>query len=105
MERIVRSFAFEVLGGPDLDKVAPELARDWWQTIVEAPLTKHASPGGVRGSPNRSVGRLLTHKQAVTTQRYAHLSDEAMRRAVEESAEVITPKRNGKVIEWEIGSA
>jgi len=39
-----------------------------------------------------TVGRLLTHKQAVTTQRYAHLSDEAMRRAVEKSAEVITPK-------------
>ncbi|WP_153307206.1 hypothetical protein [Syntrophobacter fumaroxidans] len=48
---------------------------------------------------------MLTHKQAVTTQRYAHLSDVAMRRAVEESAEVITPKRNGKVIEWEIESA
>jgi len=28
-----------------------------------------------------------------------------MRRAVEESAEVITPKRNGKVIEYEIESA
>lgn len=53
MERIVRSFAFEVLGGPDLDKVAPELARDWWQTIVEAPLTKHASPGGVRISESK----------------------------------------------------
>jgi len=46
-----------------------------------------------------TVGKLLTHKQAVTTQRYAHLSDEAMRRAADRSAEVIVPKKAGRVIE------
>lgn len=46
-----------------------------------------------------TVGRLLARKQAVTTQRYAHLSDEAMRRAVERSSEVITPKEKGKGVE------
>jgi len=53
-----------------------------------------------------TVGRLLTHKQAVTTQRYAHLSDEAMRRAVEKSAEVITPKeKKEEDVENDIESA
>ena len=53
-----------------------------------------------------TVGGLRTHKQAVTTQRYAHLSDEAMRRAVEKSAEVITPKeKKEEAVENDIESA
>jgi len=45
VERIVRSFAFEVLASPDLDDVPVDKAQDWWQKIVDAPVTKHASPG------------------------------------------------------------
>ncbi len=41
-----------------------------------------------------TVGRLLTHKQATTTQRYAHLSDDAMRRAAEKSGKLLTAKSN-----------
>lgn len=53
-----------------------------------------------------TVGRLLTHKQASTTQRYAHLSDEAMRRAAERSGDLITARANEKVIpisgDWQL---
>jgi len=45
VERIVRSFAFEVLASPDLDDVPLDKAQDWWQKIMDAPMTKHTSPG------------------------------------------------------------
>jgi integrase len=39
-----------------------------------------------------TVGKLLTHKNTSTTQRYAHLSDQTVRQAVLKSGELLTPK-------------
>lgn len=45
------------------------------------------------------VQRLLTHKDAKTTQRYAHLAPGAIRDAALKSGELLTPKGEaGKVI-------
>ena len=39
------------------------------------------------------VGKLLGHVQASTTQRYAHLADEALRTATNKLAEIIEFKK------------
>ncbi|HYA42215.1 MAG TPA: tyrosine-type recombinase/integrase [Syntrophobacteraceae bacterium] len=44
-----------------------------------------------------TVGKLLTHKNTSTTQRYAHLSDQAVMQAAQKSGELLTPK-HGKVL-------
>ncbi|TAL17436.1 site-specific integrase, partial [bacterium] len=47
------------------------------------------------------VQKLLTHKDAATTQRYAHLSDNALRKAVDISAEILRPKsKTEKIINF-----
>jgi integrase len=44
------------------------------------------------------VGALLTHKNASTTQRYAHLRPDAVKAAADKSGELLTPKRRGKKV-------
>lgn len=39
-----------------------------------------------------TVSKLLTHKDVRTSERYAHLSNEALRRAAQKSGELLTPK-------------
>jgi len=44
------------------------------------------------------VQTLMTHKHASTTERYAHLMPNALKRAAEASAEIMKPKSTGKVV-------
>ena len=43
-DKVTRSFAFEVLGAPDLNEASIEAAPQWWDTILKSPFTQHASP-------------------------------------------------------------
>lgn len=45
-----------------------------------------------------TVGKLLTHKNTSTTQRYAHLSDQTVRQAAQKSGEILKPRLHGNVI-------
>ncbi|HOI94556.1 MAG TPA: hypothetical protein PK250_07605 [Syntrophobacter fumaroxidans] len=42
--KIVRSFAFEVLDAPDLNRTSTDGARKWWDDILRCEFTKHPSP-------------------------------------------------------------
>lgn len=44
-EKIVRSFAFEVLSAPTLEDVRTDHVDDWWNRILAAPLSSHPSLG------------------------------------------------------------
>jgi hypothetical protein len=44
-EKIVRSFAFEVLSAPDLENVGTDHVDDWWNKVLDAPLSRHPSLG------------------------------------------------------------
>lgn len=44
-QKVTRSFAFEVLGAPDLNGVSMEAATQWWDTVLKSRFTRHASPG------------------------------------------------------------
>jgi len=50
-----------------------------------------------------TLQRLLTHRSPMMTQRYAHLRDEALRRASNLAGTIITGIRNGKEEESEVG--
>ena len=43
-EKVTRSFAFEVLGSPDLNGASMEAATQWWDAILKSPFTRHTSP-------------------------------------------------------------
>ena len=43
-----------------------------------------------------TLGKLLTHKSAAMTQRYAHLRDETLRRASDLAADLLTQAMNGR---------
>lgn len=44
-QKVTRSFAFEALGAPDLTGTPIESAMKWWDAILIAEFTRHASPG------------------------------------------------------------
>lgn len=44
-DKVTRSFAFEVLGAPDLNGVSVEAVTQWWDTVLESRFTRHDSPG------------------------------------------------------------
>ena len=43
--KIVRSFAFEVLSSKETKAISTDEAMSWWEKILSANLTRHASPG------------------------------------------------------------
>ena len=45
VEKIVRSFAFEVLSAAKYDAAICKGFMDWWERILEADFTRHRSPG------------------------------------------------------------
>jgi integrase len=74
------------------NKPLQEIKRFWWKVTKEANLENvrihdlrhtHASHLVSRGLSLSIVGKLLGHTQASTTQRYAHLADEALRSAAQ----------------------
>ena len=52
----------------------------------------HASHAIMNGESLRMAGRLLGHRRAATTNRYAHLDDATLRRAAESVASTIRQK-------------
>ena|SRR3990167_2070544 len=74
------------------NKPLQDIKRFWMKTLKEADLENvrihdlrhtHASHLVSRGLSLSIVGKLLGHTQAATTQRYAHLADEALRQAAD----------------------
>ena len=53
------------------------------------------------GVPLYTVQKLLCHKDAKTTQRYAHLADHALREAVDLSGQLFIPKKKAEVVKLE----
>lgn len=43
--KIVRSFAFEVLSVSGFEAIETEPVRKWWTKVLEAPMSRHPSPG------------------------------------------------------------
>jgi hypothetical protein len=52
--------------------------------------------------PGIMLTTLMTHKHASTTERYAHLMPNALKRAADASAEIMTPKPRQvlKIVKW-----
>jgi site-specific recombinase XerD len=46
-----------------------------------------------------TIGALLGHSQPQTTQRYAHLVDDALRQATERAGAIIAPTQQAEVVE------
>ena len=44
-DKVIRSFAFEVLGAADLNGASIEEATRWWDKILKSRVTGHTSPG------------------------------------------------------------
>ncbi|MGA3116273.1 MAG: DUF6569 family protein [Syntrophobacteraceae bacterium] len=44
-DKVTRSFAFEILNAPDLNRASAEAAKKWWHRVLEAGFTLYASPG------------------------------------------------------------
>jgi hypothetical protein len=43
-DKVIKSFAFEVLGAPDLNGAYVEAATQWWDKVLQSRFTRHASP-------------------------------------------------------------
>jgi hypothetical protein len=43
-QKVTRSFAFEVFGGPDMNGVSVDGAREWWEKILQSEFSRHAPP-------------------------------------------------------------
>lgn len=94
---------------PNVDGTPRKSIRDPWQSIKsKAGLPADFRFHGLRHSwASRMVSNgvdlaivqgLLTHKHASTTERYAHLMPNALKRAAEASAGIMKPKPRGKVV-------
>ncbi|MGA2935725.1 MAG: site-specific integrase [Syntrophobacteraceae bacterium] len=93
---------------PNTDGTTRKSIRDPWESIkTKAKLPADFRFHGLRHSwASRMVSSgidlaviqtLMTHKHASTTERYAHLMPNALKRAADASAEIMTPKR-GQVL-------
>jgi integrase len=83
------------------------ISADWLQLRREAGLgsarihdLRHsfASALASSGVSLQVVGALLGHSQISTTQRYAHLYDDSLRRAAETAASIIAPTRSAQIV-------
>jgi integrase len=87
-----------VIAGNDPEKPRADLHRPWARIIKHAGLDglrlhdlrhSYASIGAASGIGLPALGKLLGHNNPSTTQRYAHLADDPLRRASEEIANTI----------------
>ena len=87
-----------VIAGNDPERPRADLHRPWARIIKHAELEglrlhdlrhSYASIGAASGIGLPALGKLLGHNNPSTTQRYAHLADDPLRRASEEIANTI----------------
>lgn len=87
-----------VIAGKEPDKPRADLKRPWGRITQYAGLDglrlhdlrhSYASVGAASGMGLVALGKLLGHASPSTTQRYAHLADDPLRRASEHIANVI----------------
>ena len=87
-----------VISGREPDKPRADLNRPWKRITQHARLEglrlhdlrhSYASVGAASGMGLLALGKLLGHASPSTTQRYAHLADDPLRRASEHIASVI----------------
>jgi integrase len=87
-----------VIAGKEPDKPRADLNRPWKRITQHAKLDglrlhdlrhSYASVGAASGMGLVALGKLLGHSSPSTTQRYAHLADDPLRRASEHIANVI----------------
>lgn len=68
-EKIIRSFAFEVLSAKDLEEIPASAAEKWWSGALRAETSLHASPGAGEDircdSPNLIGSGLYWHETCV----------------------------------------
>lgn len=94
---------------PNVNGSPRKSIRDHWESIkAKAELTADFRFHGLRHSwASRMVSSgvdlavvqtLMTHKHASTTERYAHLMPNALKRAAEASADIMKSKSTGKVV-------
>lgn len=100
---------FSELVFPNIDGTPRKTIRDTWVSIKsKANLPADFRFHGLRHSwASRMVSNgmdlavvqsLMTHKHASTTERYAHLMPNALKRAAEASADIMKPKPRGRVV-------
>jgi integrase len=105
-----------VVPGDDPDKPRADLKRPWQAVAKRAGLDgvrlhdlrhTYASFGAGGGLSLPIIGKLLGHTQASTTQRYAHLDADPLRRASEtiggQIAAALEGKRGGPVVQLKGG--
>src|SRR5262245_61799850 len=105
-----------VVPGDDPDKSRTDLKRPWQAVAKRAGLDgvrlhdlrhTYASFGAGGGLGLPIIGKLLGHTQASTTQRYAHLDADPLRRASEtiggRIAAAMEGKRSGAVVQFKRG--
>jgi integrase len=94
-----------VIPGDDLEKPRADLKRPWEAVSKRAGLYgvrlhdlrhTYASFGAGGGLGLPIIGKLLGHTQASTTQRYAHLDNDPLRRASEQIGGTIAAALEGK---------
>ncbi|MXN63874.1 tyrosine-type recombinase/integrase [Stappia sp. GBMRC 2046] len=103
-----------VIPGQTPDRPRHDLKKPWDQIRTAAGLDgvrlhdlrhTHASIGAASGLGLPIVGKLLGHRSSLTTQRYAHLADDPVRRASniisKQIAEAVGPKSTGARTESE----
>lgn len=87
-----------VIASKEPDKPRADLNRPWRRITQHAKLEgfrlhdlrhSYASVGAASGMGLLAIGKLLGHASPSTTQRYAHLADDPLRRASEHIASVI----------------
>jgi hypothetical protein len=57
MEKIIRSFAYEVISEPSLNGTSPDIAKDWWVKVLGSSFIEHRSVGV--GQDIRAEGDIL----------------------------------------------
>ena len=104
--RNIDSSSEYVIPGPD-GQMKKTFRDPWYKIRKAAGLPEHYRVHGLRhnfasqlvsnGVDLYTVSKLLTHKDVRTSERYAHLSNEALRRAATRSGELLKPKTDNVV--------